>query len=188
MAQDSTRNPNPGAQQSQGTTRDPDRDHADRTAHGDFEHVSAVGAAQALRDHQADPIEHNDYWSRNFTSRPYVAAGSAYERYQPAYQYGWESRSRFAGRSFEESEADLQSGWLHRDRAVEWRHAREAVKDAWQRVDALKAPRPDSANPNIPVGVMSQGSGSTNMETSGSQSTSPTEQPARERSLRPEAP
>src|SRR5580765_5571219 len=37
-----------------------------------------------------NPTAEHEYWRENYASRPYVTAGTAYDQYGPAYQYGWE--------------------------------------------------------------------------------------------------
>src|SRR6187549_3085303 len=60
--------------------------------------LAGKGVAEAI-----DPTVEDAYWRENYSSRPYVEPGSSYDDYAPAYQYGWESRSRFAGRSFDDA-------------------------------------------------------------------------------------
>jgi len=52
------------------------------------------------------------YWRMNYHNRPYASAGTnKYDFYQPGYRYGYESANRYAGRAWNEVEADLKSGW-----------------------------------------------------------------------------
>src|SRR5262245_54217835 len=39
-----------------------------------------------------DPTLESAYWRENYASRPYTDRNMAYEDYEPAYRYGWESR------------------------------------------------------------------------------------------------
>ena len=62
---------------------------------------------------------------------------AAYDEYAPAYRYGWESRSKYQGRKFDEVESDLGRDW---DRAkgrsrLGWENAKQATRDAWHRVE-----------------------------------------------------
>jgi 1,4-alpha-glucan branching enzyme len=59
------------------------------------------------------------------------------EDYRPAYQYGWESYSRYHGRSFDEVEEDLRRDWenARRGSRLTWENAKDAVRDAWHRVE-----------------------------------------------------
>jgi hypothetical protein len=102
---------------------------------------TAVGAvAGGLAGHSAaeaiNPSIEEDYWRRNYATRPYVSAGADYDTYRPAYQYGWESYTRYQGRRFDEVETDLRRDWeSQRDNRMRWDNAREAVRDAWHRVE-----------------------------------------------------
>jgi hypothetical protein len=83
-----------------------------------------------------DPTAEDTYWRENYSTRPYVAAGSGYDDYGPAYRYGVESYGMHDGRSFDEVEPELSSGW---DRArgtsgLDWNDAKHASRDAWQHI------------------------------------------------------
>jgi hypothetical protein len=75
------------------------------------------------------------YWRNNYASRPY-AKGTSYERLSPAYRYGYESASRYTGRSWEDVESDLERDWeRYEDRGQStWEQIKDAVRDAWDRV------------------------------------------------------
>jgi phage tail tape-measure protein len=57
--------------------------------------LAGKGVAESI-----DPTVEDAYWRENYAQRPYYDKNSAYEEYQPAYKYGWESQSKYAGRSF----------------------------------------------------------------------------------------
>src|SRR6187399_496629 len=59
---------------------------------------------------QIDPTVEDAYWRDNYSSRPYVSGGS-YDDYGPAYSYGVNSYSKYAGRKFDEVESDLSRDW-----------------------------------------------------------------------------
>ena len=87
-------------------------------------------------DESWDTVE--PYWADNFTSRPYGLGGSdLYERYRPAYRYGWESARHNQGRSWDDAEPELRTGWDRYEHRGEnqstWDDIKEAVKDAWDR-------------------------------------------------------
>lgn len=92
-----------------------------------------------------DPTIENDYWRENYASRPYVRNGESYERYQPAYRYGWESRARLGDRSWDEAESELGIDWgrAPASEELDWDHARSAVRDAWNRVPMQPAQSAD---------------------------------------------
>jgi hypothetical protein len=98
--------------------------------------LAGKGAAEAI-----NPTLEEEYWRRNYAGRPYVSPGAEYESYRPAYQYGWESYTRYEGRRFDEVEADLRREWEQRpERDLSWDDARHAVRDAWDRVEQTGGP------------------------------------------------
>lgn len=82
--------------------------------------------------------DEDTYWRNNFSSRPYASADRKYEHYQPGYRYGYESATRFRGRSWNDAENDLRTGWdryEHRGSSGStWEDVKHAVRDAWDRV------------------------------------------------------
>jgi hypothetical protein len=80
----------------------------------------------------------DNYWFENFSSRPYALGADFYDRYRPAYRYGFESAQHHVGRQWEEAEPDLQKGWEqypHRgENSSTWDEIKSAVRDAWDRV------------------------------------------------------
>lgn len=98
---------------------------------------AAVGAAVgALAGRKVDPAVEDAYWKDNYSSRPYVTAGSTYDEYAPAYRYGTDAYSKYPGRSFDEVEPDLSRDWAtaRGNSSLEWERAKHATRDAWQRV------------------------------------------------------
>lgn len=84
-----------------------------------------------------DPKVEDDFWRANYMTRPYYTSGEVYEVYEPAYRFGWESYTRYDGRSFEEVEQDLERDW-NRDHAgakLSWERAKRAVRDAWHKIE-----------------------------------------------------
>ena len=53
----------------------------------------------------------DNYWVENFSSRPYALGPDYYDRFRPAYRYGFESARHSLGRSWDDAEADLRTGW-----------------------------------------------------------------------------
>lgn len=83
-----------------------------------------------------DPSLEDAFWRENYRQRPYVAAGSSFDDYGPAYGYGVASWGRYPGRSFDELDADLARDWTSaRGRSnLDWALARNAARDGWGRV------------------------------------------------------
>jgi hypothetical protein len=98
-----------------------------------------VDPSNPLRDDWAAAWETEDnFWHENFSSRPYAIGPDYYERFRPAYRYGFESARHHAGRTFDDAESDLKTGWdryEHRgDNRSTWEEIKDAVRDAWDRV------------------------------------------------------
>jgi hypothetical protein len=93
--------------------------------------LAGKGAAEAV-----NPTVEDEYWRRNYASRPYAGSGS-YDEFRPAYQYGWESFSRYRGHKFDDVEPDLRRGWETGkiDAKLGWDKAKGAARDAWDRVE-----------------------------------------------------
>jgi len=80
-----------------------------------------------------------DTYDRDFRSDfERRSTGHPYERFRPAYQYGYDlaTEKRFRGRSWHEIERDARCEWemQHPDQA--WQDFRDAVQHAYQRVRA----------------------------------------------------
>jgi len=97
--------------------------------------VGAAVGALAGKAAKVDPVAEDTYWRDNFNTRPY-AAGSNYDQYGPAYMYGASAYEKYPGRSFDDVEPELGTGWsASRGRSsLEWDNARHATRDAWQRL------------------------------------------------------
>lgn len=86
---------------------------------------------------EIDPTIEDAYWRENYKRRPYIAKGSTYDDYRDAYRYGWESRVNRADGRFEDATSDLERGWdnFRSKSKLAWADAKEAVRDAWHRVE-----------------------------------------------------
>jgi len=94
-----------------------------------------VGKAVA---EEVNPEVEDTYWRENFSRRPYVRQNAKYEEYSPAYRYGWEGRSRFGVKKYEEIEGDLERDWdkFRNSCRLNWREAKHAVRDGWDRLSS----------------------------------------------------
>jgi hypothetical protein len=111
----------------------------------------AVGKAVA---EDIDPTVENEYWSKNYSTRPYYQSGMDYETdYLPAYQTGWQSASQYRGRTFDQAENDLRSDWERTNTRsrLSWDQAKGAVRDAWDRVSDRVDRAADSNPPTSSV-------------------------------------
>jgi hypothetical protein len=108
---------------------------------------------------QIDPTVEDAYWRKTYNTRPYVTKDATYDDYRPAYQYGWEARSRYDGRDWNDVERDMESGW---DRAkgktrLKWEEAKHAARDAWDRITPDKRYPSRLEEMNGPVGPEATG-------------------------------
>jgi len=83
-----------------------------------------------------DPSLEDAYWRENYATRPYVAAGSSFDDYGPAFGYGVAAYGHYRGRGFDDVELELERDWAGaRGRSnLDWALARNASRDAWERV------------------------------------------------------
>ena len=95
----------------------------------------------------------DNYWEENFSSRPYALGPDYYDRFRPAYRYGFESARDSLGRSWDDAEPDLRSGW---ERYQEesgtpsvWDEIKAAVRDAWDRVASGRTADSEVRHPQI---------------------------------------
>ncbi len=93
--------------------------------------LAGKGAAEAV-----NPTVEDAYWRDNYKNRPYASADS-YDRWKPAYEYGWNSYGKYKGKKFEQVEPDLRRDWekTEYNKNLTWDKARQASSDAWHRVE-----------------------------------------------------
>lgn len=86
-----------------------------------------------------NPTVENAYWEGNYKTRDYVDQARPYADYQDAYRYGWESRTAYPGRQWDDVETDLAKGWpsTERNSSLAWEQAKGATRDAWNRVERV---------------------------------------------------
>lgn len=97
------------------------------------------GAGGHAAGEAVNPTVEDEYWRSNWRNRPYADESRGYDYYQPAYQFGWESRERYQDRDWNTAESELARDWDQhrtRDRAdLKWDEAKLAARDAWHRVE-----------------------------------------------------
>lgn len=95
----------------------------------------------------------DNYWQENFSSRPYALGPDYYDRFRPAYRYGFESARDGLGRSWEDAEPDLRSGWEQYQEESgtpsTWDEIKAAVRDAWDRVTGGRVADTEERHPQI---------------------------------------
>jgi hypothetical protein len=94
--------------------------------------LAGQGVAEAI-----DPTVEEKYWRDNYSTRNYVDRGANYNDYGPAYRYGWESRSKYGNKTYDDIESDLERGWdtAKANSSLAWSKAKHAVRDAWHHVE-----------------------------------------------------
>lgn len=98
----------------------------------------AGGAAGHAAGERIDPTGEAEYWKGAHTSRSYYDKNHTWDDYEPAYRYGWESRTQHRDRTWDNNlESDLERGWntAKGKSAMTWDKAKNAVRDAWDRTD-----------------------------------------------------
>lgn len=96
---------------------------------------------------QIDPTAEDAYWRDNYSTRPYVDAGSSYDDYGPAYRYGVDSYRSNPGATFDET--GLATGWnsARGTSSLGWEQAKNATRDSWQRAkDAVERAIPGDSD------------------------------------------
>jgi hypothetical protein len=90
-----------------------------------------------------DPTTEDTWLRDSFATKKYVREGETFDTYVPAYRYGGVAESRLQGKGFDESEADLRSGWETDPaaRSLSWENARQAVKDSYERTCQIRKDR-----------------------------------------------
>lgn len=79
-----------------------------------------------------------DVYDRDFRTHfqnTYAGRGFAYDRFQPAYRYGYElaGDQRFRGRNWNEIERDVRRDWESRNQGP-WEDTKDAIRHAWNQV------------------------------------------------------
>jgi hypothetical protein len=86
-----------------------------------------------------DPTAETTFWHDSYKSEPYYTDGQEFTYYEPAYRTGWEGRTRYDGKTFEDVEDELARDYRRyaasRD-AADWDEIRPATRAAWDRIDA----------------------------------------------------
>ncbi len=77
----------------------------------------------------------DDDFRRDFQTR-YANSGSSYEDYGPAYEYGYRAANdpRYQGRSWDEVESDLRSGYGRQYPNSAWDRMKDSIRYGWDKV------------------------------------------------------
>ncbi len=86
-----------------------------------------------------NPTVEDEYWSKNYSDRPYVEQGYEYNDYAPAYRTGYEGYAAHGrdGSTFDAAEPHLRQQYegQHGTNRLGWEKAKHATRDAWDRVE-----------------------------------------------------
>lgn len=85
---------------------------------------------------EINPTAEEKYWEANYSTRPYVNRQNDFETYRPAYRMGVESYRKYPNQEFDSFEPSIRNDWgnVRGDSKLEWQDAREAARDAFNRV------------------------------------------------------
>ena len=94
--------------------------------------LAGKGAGEAI-----NPTAEDAYWREQYTREPYYNQGHTYDDYAPAYRTGYEARTRYADRSFDEVEPELERDYTgyRGPSPLAWDRARHAARAAWDRAE-----------------------------------------------------
>jgi hypothetical protein len=95
-----------------------------------------------------DPTTEDNWLRDTFADRPYVREGEAFDDYEGVYRFGGMSEGRYAGRSFDQVEADLRREYelSGTNEMMPWGAAKPAVADGFNRSCQLRADRQMAVN------------------------------------------
>lgn len=94
--------------------------------------VGALGGYAAVDATDPD----YSYWRDNFRNQPgFVGDYNFEDDYSPAYRLGYQGRTRYVGKTWQEAEDDLQRDWetLKGHSRLSWEQAKAAGRSAWER-------------------------------------------------------
>lgn len=88
-----------------------------------------------------DPTREDAYWRENHSRQGY-AKNRPYDEFAPAYRVGYQGYGEYgvAGRSFEESEAELRRSYETQSPKLAWEDARPATRAAWTKFEKKNPP------------------------------------------------
>ena len=86
-----------------------------------------------------DPTREDAYWRENHLRQDF-ARNRSYDEFAPAYRVGYEGYGQHgaAGKSFEDSEAELRRNYEKQQTKLAWADARPASQAAWTKIEKKK--------------------------------------------------
>lgn len=95
----------------------------------------AGGMAGHAIGEQIDPTYDDSYFRETHEETEWATSGE-YDRYSPAYQYGWTARRNTLGSDWDEHDSNMEREWNALDgTGLTWDEARPAARHAWNRAD-----------------------------------------------------
>jgi hypothetical protein len=93
-------------------------------------------AGKGIAEH-IDPTVEEAYWAENYSREPYYEKGYTFQDYHPGYRTGWEARTRYPGKTFDEIDRDLAADYeKNRGQSkLDWERNRLAARAAWNRFE-----------------------------------------------------
>ena len=86
-----------------------------------------TGAAGGTSSYSAD------WFRENYSTLDGLQADRGYDHYEPGFRYGWESAGTRGGRSWTESEAELERDWRSRHADRDWHEYKGSIRHAFDR-------------------------------------------------------
>lgn len=92
------------------------------------------GGVGAAGTHGGSGRAYHDSWFRDdLQAIDELQADRGYEHYEPAFRYGWDSAGRHRGRTWADSEGELERDWRSTQTDRDWGEHRGAVRHAFER-------------------------------------------------------
>lgn len=91
----------------------------------------AVRQAEAAEGFEANELHFRQHYDKN-----YAATGASYDRYRPAYQYGYmlATRPEYRQRDWSQIETEAQADWEEQSHHGAWQDVKGAVREGWERL------------------------------------------------------
>jgi uncharacterized protein (TIGR02271 family) len=95
--------------------------------------VENLGASQGQRTTGFETFASD--FRNDFTSK-YGSRGHSYDRYEPAYRYGYTvaNDTRYTGKDWSAIESDVRRDWEQNNKGSTWEDFKESVRYGWERV------------------------------------------------------
>jgi hypothetical protein len=114
---------------------------------GPYVAPSSTLRTEAPRNVNLSKFEDYDPDFRNNFNMLYANRGYMYDRYEPAYRYGYTlaSDTRYAGKDWSEIEIDARRDWETRHQGA-WEDFKDSIRYAWDRVRGYSAAEASARN------------------------------------------